>query len=55
MKVTIKRRATGEENVSRRNVSYDILVDGVYTTTFKDIIDAMDYREWLQEDKGVTK
>ncbi len=49
MKVEIKRTATGEANVSRRNVKYEIYVDGVYTTSFNDANDAVEYKEWLLE------
>jgi len=45
MIVKIKKVTTKEENVSRRQVSYDVYVDGEYRKTFDDIIDALDYGE----------
>lgn len=42
--VKIKKVTTNEPNVSERYVSYDVYVDGVYTMTFQDVVDALDYK-----------
>ena len=44
-KIEIKKTQTSEENVSARHITYDIYVNGKYETTFKDIIDALEFKQ----------
>lgn len=39
----IKAVSTDEQNVSDRTVTYDVYVNGVYDTTFDDVLEAMEY------------
>jgi FlaG/FlaF family flagellin (archaellin) len=41
--VQIKKVSSSEVNVSDREVTYDIYVNGEYRLTYSDIIDALDY------------
>jgi hypothetical protein len=43
MKTEIKKVTTNHENVSKREVNYDVYVNGEYQTSFADVLDAMDY------------
>ncbi len=45
MKIIIKKNSTEHENVSRREISYDVYENGKYTKTFEDVQDALDYTE----------
>lgn len=49
VEVTIKKQTSDEPNVSKRHVTYDVYHDGKYHKTFKDINDAMDHKEKMQE------
>lgn len=47
-KVTIKRQSTSEENVSKRNITFDVYKDGEYVSTFDDIDDALTFKQYLE-------
>jgi len=49
VEVTIKKQTSDEPNVSKRHVTYDVYHDGKYHKTFKDVNDAMDHKEKMQE------
>jgi hypothetical protein len=48
MKIEIKKTTTEHENVSKREIAFDIYVNGEYRTTFKDINDALDFGRELK-------
>jgi hypothetical protein len=45
VEVTIKKVASENPNISKRDISYDVYHNGKYHTTFKDINDALDHKE----------
>lgn len=49
--VEIKKVATAETNVSCREITYDVYVDGEYKATFNDILDAIDYQDKIKSEK----
>ena len=53
MNVTIKRMSTTEELISQRTVTYDLYVDGKYSSTFSDVVDAMDFKAELENQESV--
>ena len=44
-KSSIERNSTNEANVSLRTVTFDVYINGVYHTTFKEYDDAEKYVE----------
>lgn len=49
IKVEIKKKSSGEDNVSARHITYDLHVNGQYQTTHKDINDALDHKERIEK------
>ena len=47
MKITIKKVSTSEYNVSKRYISYDLYINGVYHSSYEDILMAMDAKAIL--------
>ena len=54
-KVTIKRQSTSEENVSKRNITFDVYKDGEYVSTFDDIDDALTFKQYLEAKAAYAK
>ena len=50
MRVTIERKSTSEKNISDRTVWYDVLLDGEYQRSFNDVLDALDFKENLENE-----
>ena len=46
--ITIRKESSSEVNISDRTVSYDIYKNNKYIKTFYDIIDALDYKNTLE-------
>lgn len=44
-KVEIKKVSTDHKNVSDREITYDVYVNGKYVKTYKDVNDALDFKE----------
>lgn len=49
MNVTINRISTAEKLISQRTITYDVYVDGKYSRTFADVVDAMDFKANLEK------
>lgn len=49
-KVEIKKQSSDEDNASKRTITYDVYVNGKYDKTFKDVNDAIDYKEKLEKE-----
>ena len=47
-RIEIKKRSTDEQCVSQRSVTFDVYVNGEYVETFKDVNDALDRKEELE-------
>ena len=54
MAVTIKKVSTNEPNVSKREVTYDLYVDGKFKAHYKDLIEAMDAKAALERANSTT-
>ena len=43
--VTLKKVSTNEPNISERNITYDLYVEGEYVATYRNIHDALEAQE----------
>jgi len=48
MATEIKKVSTGEQNISKRSVTYDVYLNGQYLKSFDDVIKALDFVESIE-------
>ncbi len=53
-KVQIKKVSSSEVNVSDREVTYDVYVNGTYQRTYSDIIDALNFKQAIFNEAWVA-